>query len=296
MRGNVPIYEMRAARSLQEALGILSGADGDWAPFAGGTDLMVLLEAGHLSQRRFVSLLGISELRGIEARGDEIRIGALTTYTELRQHPLIQAEFPMLAVAARETGAWAIQNRGTLGGNIANASPAADSPPALLAYDAELVLVGSGGVRRVSYEGFHLGYKKTLLAPGELISEILLPRSAGATAAGPKEKRFESYRKVGTRKAQSISKICFAGRLSLEDGRVKSARIAMGSVAPVPLRCARTEAVLHGSVLDSVTIARARSELEREIAPIDDIRSTREYRERVAGNVLERFLEEACDG
>ena len=189
----------------------------------------------------------------------------------------------MLCQAARETGGIATQNRGTLGGNIVNASPAADSPPALLCYDAELELVSATGSRWVPYHSFHTGYKQMNLNPNELLRAIRLPRN--------KQGWRNYYRKVGTRRAQAISKVCFAGLLQLsDDGAILGARIALGSVAPIPLRCVRTEATLRGQSLSPALLQEARSVLASEIAPIDDIRSSKAYRSRVAGNLLDEFL------
>src|SRR5688500_10612625 len=163
---------------------------------------MVLLEAGKLAHKNYLNIWNRPELRGIEVSPEQISIGALTTYTEVQEHALLREEFPMLCQAASETGGLAIQNRGTLGGNIVNASPAADSPPALLAYDAEVELVSINGTRRVPYKDFHTGYKQTVMRPDELLSRIYLPRTNGELT--------QYYRKVGTRKAQAISKVCFA--------------------------------------------------------------------------------------
>jgi len=157
-----------------------------------------------------------------------VMLGALTTYTEVRRSAAMRRDYPLLCQAAAETGGLAIQNRGTLGGNVANASPAADSPPALLVYDAELELVSPDGVRRVPYASFHRAYRKMDLGTGELIRAIHLPRR-------PAGRWREVYRKVGTRRAQAISKICFAGALALKGGVVEDVRLALGSVAPLPL-------------------------------------------------------------
>ncbi|MBZ5606905.1 MAG: FAD binding domain-containing protein, partial [Acidobacteriia bacterium] len=156
MRAYVPEYDLAAPSSLSEALDLIA----DQArPIAGGTDLMVLFEAGKLPYRRLVSLSRLAELRGIDVSETHVTLGALTTYTQIQQHETMRCEFPLLARAASWTGAVATQNRGTLAGNIANASPAADSPPALLVYDAQLVLISSRGSRLVPYAGFHTGYK-----------------------------------------------------------------------------------------------------------------------------------------
>jgi len=291
MRSWLSQYEMRSASDLGEALDLLSRRPGEWTPFAGGTDLMVLLEAGQLPRRRFVDLWRIKELRGIAASADGVRIGALATYTDLLTDPIIAAEFPLEAAAARETGAVAIQNRGTVGGNIANASPAADLPPALLVYDAALELASARGRRHVAYESFHLGYKRMDLAPDELIVGVTLPRersAQGGRDAGWHHR--ETYRKVGTRRAQAISKICFAASVDLDGGVVRDIRIALGSVAPTVVRARSAEGSIRSQAISSQTIAAARLALRADISPIDDIRSTADYRLLVAGNLLEELL------
>jgi CO/xanthine dehydrogenase FAD-binding subunit len=276
MRANVPAYELIAPKTLEAALSLLGDM---WKPFAGGTDLMVLFEAGKLQHKKFVSIWGLPELKGIEVTPESVTLGALTTYTDVQRHSLLWTEFPLLAQAASETGGIATQNRGTLGGNIVNASPAADTPPALLVYDAVLELISNAGSRWVPYRTFHTGYKQMILRPDELVAKIRLPRR--------RETWRQYYRKVGTRQAQAISKVCFAAAARVDGGRVADVRIALGSVAPTVIRCYETEAVLQRDPRD---IAAARTALSREIAPIDDIRSTLNYRLRVAGNLLEDFV------
>lgn len=282
MRAFTPSYQLETPASLPDALYMIAHEPGVWQPFAGGTDLMVLLESGKLAHRNYINIWNLKELRGIEVTNAEVTLGALTTYTEIQSHPLLREEFPMLCQAASETGGLAIQNRGTLGGNIVNASPAADSPPALLAYDAELEIVSTTGTRRVAYQGFHTGYKQMTIRPHELLARIRLPRVQ-------KDLRHY-YRKVGTRKAQAISKTCFAATARLENGIVSDVRIALGSVAPIPLRCVRTEEIVRGVKIDENLIQRAKNEFAGEITPIDDIRSTKNYRLRVSLNLLEDFL------
>lgn len=282
MRAYCPAYEMKTPRDLGQALAWMDQEPGVWKPFAGGTDLMVLLEAGVLSPRRFLNIWPLSELRGIEETTQQVTLGALTTYTQVEQNATLQREFPLLCQAASETGGIATQNRGTLAGNIANASPAADSPPALLVYDAELELLSAHGSRWVPYRDFHTGYKEMVLQPNELIGRIRLPRT--------KKDWQQYYRKVGTRKAQAISKVCFAAAVQMDDTRIRDIRIALGSVAPTVVRCAKTEALLRGERLDSTQVRVAQQELSREIAPIDDMRSTARYRLRVAQNLLADFL------
>jgi CO/xanthine dehydrogenase FAD-binding subunit len=283
MRSFVPDYEMITPPTLSDALRMLKDEPGVWKPFAGGTDLMVLLEAGKLNHKRYLNLSRFAGLRGILVSSPEsVTVGALTTYTDILHSSLLCAEFPLLARAAQETGSVATQNRGTLGGNIVNASPAADSPPALLICNADLELVSSGASRWVSYASFHTGYKTTILHPEEIVARIRLPRDG--------RQWQQVYRKVGTRKAQAISKVCFAGACVTENGRVVEARVAFGSVSPVPMRCPHVEALLAGERVRPALIEECRRKLLSEIAPIDDVRSTREYRQRVAQNLLDEFL------
>ena len=288
MRAYLPAYELKTPRDLPDALDTLASEPGMWRPFAGGTDLMVLFEAGKLAHQKFVNIWHLPELRGIEVSAEHVTLKALTTYTEAQAHDVLQSEFPLLCRAAAETGGLAIQNRGTLGGNIVNASPAADSPPALLVYDAQLELVSQSGARWLSYQDFHTGYKQMLLRPDELLRSIRLPRAMKGWR--------QYYRKVGTRRAQAISKVCFAGAARIEQGRIAEIRLALGSVAPTVVRCLRTEEFLKGRQLDEAAIGAARAQLSKEIAPIDDIRSTANYRLRVAANVLEEFLSKLKNG
>jgi CO/xanthine dehydrogenase FAD-binding subunit len=282
VRAFIPEYQLTTPASLADALALLKKEPGVWKPFAGGTDLMVLLEAGKLPHRNYINIWGLTELRGIDATDTHVTLGALTTYTDVQAHPILRSEFPMLCQAASETGGLAIQNRGTLGGNIINASPAADSPPALLAYDAEIELLSSAGARWVQYHGFHTGYKQMQLGADELLARIRLPRNtAGAT---------HYYRKVGTRKAQAISKVCLAATGRMNDGQIDETRIALGSVAPIVVRCVQTETALRGRKPDAETIAFACDALVREISPIDDIRSTADYRLQVTKNLLTDFV------
>ena len=282
MRSNPSDYEMVAPRTVHAIVSLMAEQPGVWMPIAGGTDVMVQYAAGKLAARKLVSIWNLPELRRIEVLPDEIRIGAACTYTDLRRHGIVGREFPLLADAARWTGGVANQNRGTIGGNIVNASPAADSLPALLVYGADLLLVSVRGERRLPYASFHTGYKKTLLAPDELVQEIRLPR----TFAG----YFHHARKVGARNAQAISKVCIAAVGCLAERAVHDVRIALGSVAPVPLRLTQTEHAVNGKLVDSDLLLLAKRSAIAEIQPIDDIRSTARYRAAVAGNLVVEFL------
>jgi OHCU decarboxylase len=281
-------YKLVAPGTLPAVLSLLAREPGAWLPIAGGTDVMVQYSAGNLSSRNLVSIWNLPELRRIEVIPSEIQIGAGCTYTDLREHEVVSREFALLSSAASWTGGIANQNRGTIGGNIVNASPAADSLPALLVYEAELILVSVRGERRVPYCSFHLDYRKTQLAPDELIRGICLQR------------RFSGYhahtRKVGTRNAQAIAKVCLAALARLENGMVEDIRLAMGSVAPVPLRLAATERSVKGKRIDPPLIRLASKTAAAEIRPIDDIRSTARYRAAVAGNLVAEFLERLIVG
>jgi CO/xanthine dehydrogenase FAD-binding subunit len=283
MRSDSADYELIAPGTLQAVMALLAQEPGKWLPIAGGTDVMVQYAAGKLSAHKLVSIWNLRELRGIEILPSEITIGAGCTYTELRDQEVIAQEFPLLAQAARWTGGIANQNRGTLGGNIANASPAADSLPALLAYEAELILVSARGERRVPYIGFHTGYKKMKLAPDELIRAICLRRE------------FSGYvhyaRKVGARRAQAIAKVCVAAIGRLGGGGIEDVRIALGSVAPVPLRLTEVERIVKGKLVDPELLRLARKAAAAAIQPIDDIRSTARYRSAVTANLVTEFLE-----
>src|SRR5580692_2519752 len=288
MRSDPSDYHLVAPDSLQAAVSLLAEDPGGWLPIAGGTDVMVQYAAGKLSPRKLLSIWNLPELRQVEVLPNEIHIGAGSTYADLRKHEVVRRELPLLASAARWTGGIANQNRGTIGGNIVNASPAADSLPALLVYDAELVLISARGERRLPYFGFHTGYKKTQLLPDELIRSVCLPR------------RFSTYvsyaRKVGARNAQAISKVCIASLGLLSSGvadtpRIEDVRIALGSVAPIPLRLIETEKTIQGKIIDRGLLTLAKQIADREIRPIDDIRSTARYRAAVAGNLIVEFLE-----
>ncbi len=288
MRSDPADYEFVAPPNLQEAVKLLAEQPRQWLPIAGGTDVMVQYAAGTLGARKLLSIWNLPELRRIEVLPGEARIGAGCTYTDLRGHEIVAREFPLLARAASWTGGIANQNRGTLGGNIVNASPAGDSLPALLVYDAELILSSVRGERRVPYRNFHTGYKQMNLAADELIRAICLPRKFSG---------YASYaRKVGARNAQAISKVCIAALGRLENGAVADVRIALGSVAPVPIRLSQSERTLLGKRLDAPMIALAKRTAVSETKPIDDIRSTARYRAAVVSNLVGEFLKRLASG
>ena len=282
MRSNAAQYDLIAPGTLEAVLEILAHSPDRYTPIAGGTELMVALGAGHLEPRKLISLWGLDELRFIETAPDAVVIGAGSTFTDIRRHTLLAREFPLLAEAASWTGGIANQNRGTLGGNIVNASPAADSPPALLVYEALVTLISARGERTIPYRDFHLGYKKTVLAPDEILHRITLLRNMQG---------YKQYiRKVGTRNAQAISKTALAAIARANQGIIEDIRIAAASLREIPTRLPATEHALIGNLITPETIAAARAALIAESKPIDDIRSTARYRASVAANLLEEFL------
>jgi CO/xanthine dehydrogenase FAD-binding subunit len=285
MRSNVLDYSLIAPPTLSAALEALASMPG-LTPIAGGTELMVALAAGHLPQKHLISINHLRELRFITTTPDAITIGSGTTYTDIRRHPVLAVDFPLLVQAASWTGSIANQNRGTLGGNIVNASPAADSPPALLVYDAAVTLVSIRGERTLPYRDFHLSYKKSVLAPDELLSSITLPRKFAG---------YRAYiRKVGPRNAQAISKVALACVALVENNLITDIRIGAASLREIPTRCPAAEQALLNQPLTPetwpATIAAARAALIAEARPIDDIRSTARYRASIAANLLEEFL------
>jgi CO/xanthine dehydrogenase FAD-binding subunit len=273
MRTAISPLRLFEPRSVREALAMLRD-EAPLVPLAGCTDVYVNLNFGTSRDTRFLNIWPLDELRKIEMRDGVLSIGALATYTQMIRSPLVRKRLPILAAASREIGGLQIQNRGTLGGNVANASPAGDTLPVLAAAEAVLVLRSAEKTRRVLFNAFYTGYRESVMRPDELIASIEIPPVPGG----------QWFRKVGTRAAQAISKVVMAAI------RAPRPRIAFGSVAPTVIRLPATEAVLAagGSIAD------ARETLAREVQPIDDLRSTAEYRRRVSGNLLERFWSETA--
>lgn len=268
MRTAISSLDYRCPRSVEEALDLQ--ARDPRTPLAGATDLYVALNFGTLESRRFLDLSRLEALSTIEQHGDNLVIGALATYTAIIRSRLANERLPMLVSAARQIGGVQIQNRGTLGGNIANASPAGDSLPVLFAVNAVIVLRSHREERRIPITEFYTGYRKTLLKPEELIVAVEIPKVEGQ----------QYFRKVGTRAAQAISKVVFAGV------RGAQSSIALGSVGPTIIRARQAEQALQGGANTDQAVAA----LQREIAPIDDLRSSADYRRVVAGNLLRQFL------
>jgi len=284
MRGNPESHQLIAPGTLPAVLDLLASAPGEWTPMAGGTELMVAFAAGRLGARKLVNLWGIPDLRFIRSTPESFVIGACTTFLDLRANADLVAELPLIARSSSWIGSVANQSHATLGGNLVNGSPAADSSPALLVYDAKIEMISQRGSRHIPYREFHTGYKRNVLAPDELLYAIHLPR------------RFAHHRqylrKVGTRRAMAISKVALAATALLKENVVSEIRLAAASLAPFPARLYKTEAALFGEPLTKQTIQAACRALLAEAQPIDDIRSTAEYRRRVGANLLQEFLVE----
>jgi len=282
MRGNAAEHELVAPGSLPAVLDLIASAPGQWMPIAGGTELMVVFAAGRLSANKLVNLWGVEELRFIDSTHDELVIGAGTTFSDLRASAAVATDFPLLDRAAGWIGSIANQTRATLGGNLVNGSPAADSSPALLVYDAEIELISVRGKRRMPYREFHTGYKQNAMTADELLYAVHLPR------------RFAQHRqylrKVGTRRAMAISKVALGATALIKNDLIDEIRVAAASLAPFPVRLVQTEAALAGKSASVDIIQAARESLLAEAQPIDDIRSNAQYRKVVGANLLEEFL------
>ena len=272
-------------QSLTAALQFLAEhRDEGWQPLAGGTDVMVGLYRDATGGNRWLNLSQLTtELAGVICDGNSIRIGASTTMTQLRQSSLLQEQCPLIAQAAASLGAIQIQNRATVGGNIANSSPAGDTLPVWLVLDAEVELQSANGTRRMAYEQFLQGYRRTALRPDELLAAVRFVPRQEATSRW-------YFRKVATRRAQGISKLVFAGLADVIDGRLRDVRLAFGSAGPTALRARSAEQSAEGAVLSTETGVCAADCLPNDLSPIDDYRSTADYRLRVARNLVREFL------
>jgi CO/xanthine dehydrogenase FAD-binding subunit len=283
MRGAAGSMTVLRPRSVREALTTFARRP-EAVPLVGGTDLMVAWNLGDLNDRVILDLSRLDAWSRIEETATSLRIGALATHMALQRHAVVQRRFPLLVAACATVGGVQIQNRGTIGGNIANASPAGDTLPPLAVYEAQVEVISAGGRRMVPFLDIFAGVKKTTLGPGELIAAIDLPFA-------PKPQR-QLFRKVGTRAAQAVSKTVASGLLWLaRDGRVRELRFALGSMAPTVRRLRSVETCVLGRRLTPEVIAEASALVASDVSPIDDVRSTAIYRLATSRRLLESFLE-----
>lgn len=265
-----------------EALELLSDQIEGTLPIAGGTNVLVDIYKGKVAPRALVDLSRIQEWKQIKLVDGVLEIGSLVTHAEIEASPLLAGTFTALAMAASLVGSPQIRNRGTLGGNLQSASPAADCVPPLLAFEASLTLVSVSGKRKVGVEEFFLGVGKTVLRPNELISKISLK-------VHPEQK--STFLKAGLRKALAISLVNLAVCIEWDkDNRCRKARVAFGSVAPMATRAKGVETYLEGRRLDHVTMKELSKIMEQEISPITDIRASATYRRHLAEVMLQEAL------
>jgi len=274
--------KVHTAKHLEDAYSWLAEYGANGKILAGGTDLMVYLNSRSFIAPAYLDIWRLRELRYIKDEGDSILLGALTTYADIISSPTVREHVPILVDAAKTVGAAQIQNRGTIGGNIVNASPAGDMLPAFTVFEAELEVGSLRGTRTISFDDFYLGYRRTALKPDELLLSVRLNKSNLHPS--------QSFRKVGTRRAQAISKIVMAINALIKDKKIESIRIGVGSVAPTVVRAKKTEEVLTGRIVSASSLKDAANLLRQDISPIDDIRSTALYRTTVASNILQRML------
>jgi len=256
----------------------------DYTILAGGTDTCVLINSDIIKPKGIISISNIPEIRSIDEDNDAIKIGALVTHTEIANNKLTKKYIPALVEACKTIGARQIQNRGTLGGNVMNASPAGDTLPVLLAYNTMVVAISKNGTRFIDFNNFYTGYRETALKKDEIVSAIIIKKQT--------KNECSKFIKIGTRKAQAISKVMGCFRVDIEKDEIKGIRISFGSVAPVPIRAIKTEKFLKGKKISSNLAGDVCKELSKDVSPIDDIRSTAEYRKYICGVLLKRFLGE----
>ena len=269
-----------APATVEEALGVLRQEEG-LRVLAGGTDVMIQRMTGQLPRSESLLYIGgIAELRGVHCSGGLIRIGALTTHRDLQRDPVIAGHLPSFGESAATVGGWQTQVVGTIGGNLCNASPAADLAPPVLVADATMVMSGADGPTRMPAERFFLGRRRTALPPGQILLSVEAPVPPAAT--------WESYLKVGRRSAMEVALVGLAARFSVVGNRVETARLAVCSVAPIPQRLSHAETALVGSALDDEAVAVAERRSMKEIDPIDDQRATASYRRMIVRRLIRK--------
>jgi CO/xanthine dehydrogenase FAD-binding subunit len=282
------VQEFIAPGTVDETVAFLKDRGASACVVAGGTDVMVRMKRGMLPEgvTTFVSLHRVEELRGVRVDGEEIAVGAATTATDLLRDPSVAKHAPIMATVADRMASAQIRNVATVGGNLANASPAGDLISPLILLDAELVLVSSNGRRTVAVAEFFTAPGETVLKKGELIVEARFTIPPAARAF-----RFE---KAGRRPAMECSFVTVGLAYSSRDDVMEDVRVAFGSVAPTPMRGVKTEAVLEGRQPTAEVIGEALAAAGAEISPIDDVRGCGDYRRALVGIFLRRMLEEAA--
>jgi len=283
----LPAFDLVQPASLDEALEAL-GAGAESKPISGGTSLLVNLRDERETAEQLVDLTRVAELRGIEDRGHELKIGAGNLIADLMACPLVEPNVPILVEAAKTFASPLVRNRATVGGNLVDASPAADTAPPLLALGAVVDLTSAQGTRTLPLEEFFVGVRKTAIRPDEIMTAVRIPAAREGT--------LTAYHKLGLRKADAISVISVAVCVTVADGICHEARIALGAVAPTPFVAKEASEALSGSALTSETIASAAALAAKACRPIDDVRASAEYRRRTVETLVRRVLTEIAEG
>lgn len=280
-------FKFLSPSSLEEALNFL-GQHGDRAKvIAGGTDLIVQMKSKLVAPESVINLLQIPELTGIEQKGKWLRLGALVKHAALESSPLIQNGWGILAAAAHKVGSPQIRNRGTVGGNLCQASPAADTAPPLLVMAAEVVLASQKGERRIPLDSLFIEPGLTVLAQDEILKEILVPEAPPGSVG--------AYLKLGRRKSLDLALTSVAVLLSLDASQkvCRRARVALGAVSPTPVRARETEKFLEGKKLEEGVIREAGERAQKECRPISDLRASAEYRQEMVKVLVERAIKKS---
>jgi len=278
----VRTFEYLRPKSVEEAIEMKARLGKSSSFLAGGTDLLIRLKDDEIRPEALIDLSFVKALKEIKEAGDAVVIGSLASYADIGASPLVGKFGWVLAQGALEVGAPQIQNAATIGGNIANASPAADGIPPLYALDATIILAGTAGERVIAVGDFFTGPGKTVMKEDELITAVSFPKLSKG------EKGF--FKKIGQRKALAISKASVAAVLRTANGSIEEARIALGAVAPTIIRCPKAESILDGNAVSAEIVAAAAKAVSSESSAIGDVRSTPEYRDYVVGVLFERGM------
>jgi carbon-monoxide dehydrogenase medium subunit len=280
-------FDYLAPRSVQEAITVLCENSPDALPMAGGTDLLVRMKQNFCTPKMIIDLAQIPEFRGIELTDQGLRIGTMVTHTEIITSPLIKRYAPVIAAASASVGALQTRNTGTIGGNLMACIPSNDSPPPLLVLDARVTVVGKNGKRQLMLEEFFVSPRCSAVGPDELLAEILIPSEHFGKSS--------SFAKFGRRKTMTLALVNVAA--SVEIGRTRDCfdhvRLALGAVAPTPIRARKAEAFLAGRPVSGEALIQAGRIAAEEAKPIDDFRASAQYRRELIAVLAHRVLEEA---
>lgn len=280
-------FEYLKPRSVHDALSSLEKMGEEAKVIAGGTEVVIYLKSRQISPKYLVDIGDLKELEFIKEDGEFLRVGPLTTHHALEKSPLVKKRACILGEAASQIGTVQVRNMGTIGGNLVNASPAADTATPLLALGASLRLMSISGERVVPIEVFFVDVKKTILQGNELLTEIQVPDQPPKTGA--------AFMKVGRRAAHDLSVVNVATAITVDEGACKDVRIALGSVAPTPIRAKKAEGFLKEKTLEKATIKKASEIASEEIRPISDVRASTYYRKEISKVLVRLTIQKAIE-